>query len=150
MKEKNSRTLVVEQENRNPYSKDSIAYRLRHIMHKRRYTAKEVSALTEDKIKGLKPVHPATLSLYLNGKSVPNHAYTRRLAEVLKVDPSWLCCNLPFEYENRSKQTTDVDELIEIYSRLDVTWQRCILATARMILIAMQYEPHYDEKNKLD
>ena len=140
MKEKNARTLVVAQEDRNPYSKDSIAYRLNYIIRKRRYTAKEVSALTEDKIKGLKPIHPATLSLYLHGKSVPNHAYTRRLAEALKVDPCWLDCNLPFEYENRPKETTDMNEMIDVYTRLDVTWQRCILATARMILLALQYE----------
>ena len=139
MKQKNVRTLIVEQENRNPYDKDSVAYRLRHIIHKRRYTAKEVSALTEDKVKGLKPIHPATLSLYINGKSVPNISYTRRLAKTLKVDPSWLSCNLPFEYENRSKETTDMNEMIDVYTRLDVTWQRCILATARMILLALQY-----------
>ena len=102
-------------------------------------------SIREDKQKGLKPIHPATLSLYLNGKSVPSLAYTRRLAKVLRVDPSWLDCNLPFEYVNGSKQAPNVDEMIDVYTRLDATWQRCILSTARMILIAMQYEPHNDD-----
>lgn len=145
MKEKNVRKSVVEQENRNPYDKDSVAYRLSFIIRKRRYTAKEVSALTEDTSAGLKPIHPATLSLYLNGKSVPNLAYTRRLAKVLRVDPSWLDCNLPFEYVNGSRQAPNVNDMIDVYTRLDVTWQRCILSLSRMILLASQYDSHYDE-----
>ena len=145
MKQKNVRSLIVEQENRNPYDKDSVAYRLRYIINKRRYTAKEVSALTEDKQKGLKPIHPATLSLYLNGKSVPNHAYTRRLAQALKVDPSWLSCNLPFEYVNGPQLAPYVNEMVDVYTRLDPTWQRGMLALARKVLIAMQYEPHNDD-----
>ncbi len=139
MKKKNPRTLMIEQENRNPYSKDSVAFRLNYAIKKMRYNAREVSALTEDKAKGLKAIHPATLSLYINGKSVPGYAYLRRLAHALKVDPSWLSCDLPFEMINKPRHASgDINDLIDVYTRLDVTWQRCILATAKMILIAQQ------------
>ena len=147
MNKKHARTLIVEQENRNPNNKDSIAYRLNYIIRERRYTAKEVSALTENKSKGLKPIHPSSLSLYINGKSVPNHAYTRRLAQVLKVDPCWLSGDLAFDCINKPKQPNDIDELTEIYTRLDTTWQRCILSISRMVLIGMQYESRNDDNN---
>ena len=78
MKEKNMKTLTKELENRDPYNKNSFAYRLNYIIKLRRFNAKEVSALTEDKEKGLKPISPATLSLYINGKSVPSAFFTCR------------------------------------------------------------------------
>ena len=63
MKEKSMKTIIMEMENRNPNNKDSIAFRLNYIIKKRRYNAKEVAALTEDKTKGLKPISPATLTM---------------------------------------------------------------------------------------
>ena len=71
----NMKTLTIKQEDRNPNSTESIAYRLNYIIRKRRYTAKEVASLTEDKTRGLKPISPATISLYINGKSAPNISY---------------------------------------------------------------------------
>ena len=138
MNKDNIKSLIVKQENRNPNSKDSIAFRLNYIIKKRQYTAKEVAALTEDKTRGLKPISPATISLYINGKSAPNHSYTRRLARVLNVDPSWLSCDLPFDWINKPKQTPEVTELIEIYGRLNVKMQKYILETARIAIAAMQ------------
>ena len=149
MKSKKSKTFMILQENRNPNNIDSFAFRLDYIIKKRRFTAKEVSIRTEDKDKGIKPIHPATLSLYINGKSVPGHAYTRRLAKVLHVDPGWLSGDLPFGCLDKPSPTTDINELIEIYRRLDPTWQQCILSIARMVSISMQYEPHYGN-NKLN
>ena len=137
---KNMKTLMIEQENRNPNNKDSFAFRLDYIIKKRRFTAKEVSIRTEDKEKGIKAIHPATLSLYINGKSVPNHAYTRRLAKVLRVDTAWLTGDLPFECLDKPNPATDINQLIEVYRRLDATWQKCILAITRMVAIGMQYE----------
>ena len=146
MNKDNIKSLIVKQENRNPNSKDSIAFRLNYIIKKRQYTAKEVAALTEDKTRGLKPISPATISLYINGKSAPNHSYTRRLARVLNVDPSWLSCDLPFDWINKPKQTPEVTELIEIYGRLNVKMQKYILETARIAIAAMQNGTN-DEKN---
>ena len=71
MNKDNTKSLTAKLENRNPNSKDSIAFRLNYIIKKRQYTAKEVAALTEDKTRGLKPISPATISLYINGKSAP-------------------------------------------------------------------------------
>lgn len=140
MKSKNTKTLMIEQESRNPNNKDSFAFRLYYILKKRRFTAKEVSIRTENKDKGIKAIHPATLSLYINGKSVPGHAYTRRLAKVLRVDPAWLSCDLPFGCLDKPNPSTDINELVEIYRRLDTTWQQRILSIARMISIGIQYE----------
>ena len=138
MTKDNIKTLTVKLENRNPYSKDSIAFRLNYIIKKRQYTAKEVAALTEDKTRGLKPISPATISLYINGKSAPNISYIRRLAKVLNVDPSWLACDLPYEWINRPQQSPDVTELIEIYGRLSPKKQKLIMETARIAIAAMQ------------
>lgn len=138
MKEKNMKTLTKELENRDPNNKNSFAYRLNYIIKLRRFNAKEVAALTEDKEKGLKPISPATLSLYINGKSVPSHYYTCRLAHVLNIDPGWLSCDLPFEFLKKPAQPTDINELIEMYTRLNLTSQRYILATVRMALLVMQ------------
>lgn len=142
----NMKTLTIKQEDRNPNSTESIAYRLNYIIRKRRYTAKEVASLTEDKTRGLKPISPATISLYINGKSAPNHSYTRRLARVLNVDPSWLSCDLPFDWINKPKQTPEVTELLEIYGRLNVKMKKFILETARIAIAAMQNGTN-DEKN---
>ncbi len=138
MNKDNIKSLIVKQENRNPNSKDSIAFRLNYIIKKRQYTAKEVAALTEDKTRGLKPISPATISLYINGKSAPNISYIRRLAKVLNVDPSWLACDLPYEWINRPQQSPDVTELIEIYGRLSPKKQKLIMETARIAIAAMQ------------
>lgn len=138
MNKDNIKSLIVKQENRNPNSKDSIAFRLNYIIKKRQYTAKEVAALTEDKTRGLKPISPATISLYINGKSAPNISYIRRLAKVLNVDPSWLACDLPYEWINRPQQSPDVTELIEIYGRLSPKKQKLIMETARIAIEAMQ------------
>ncbi|MBQ6744480.1 MAG: helix-turn-helix transcriptional regulator [Acidaminococcaceae bacterium] len=138
MNKDNIKSLIVKQENRNPNSKDSIAFRLNYIIKKRQYTAKEVAALTEDKSWGLKPISPATISLYINGKSAPNISYIRRLAKVLNVDPSWLACDLPYEWINRPQQSPDVTELIEIYGRLSPKKQKLIMETARIAIAAMQ------------
>jgi len=138
MNKDNIKSLIVKQENRNPNSKDSIAFRLNYIIKKRQYTAKEVAALTEDKSRGLKPISPATISLYINGKSAPNISYIRRLAKVLNVDPSWLACDLPYEWINRPQQSPDVTELIEIYGRLSPKKQKLIMETARIAIAAMQ------------
>lgn len=134
----NMKTLTIKQEDRNPNSTESIAYRLNYIIRKRRYTAKEVASLTEDKTRGLKPISPATISLYINGKSAPNISYIRRLAKVLNVDPSWLACDLPYEWINRPQQSPDVTELIEIYGRLSPKKQKLIMETARIAIAAMQ------------
>ncbi|MBQ6424947.1 MAG: helix-turn-helix transcriptional regulator [Acidaminococcaceae bacterium] len=138
MNKDNIKSLIVKQENRNPNSKDSIAFRLNYIIKKRQYTAKEVAALTEDKSRGLKPISPATISLYINGKSAPNISYIRRLAKVLNVDPSWLACDLPYEWINRPQQSPDLTELIEIYGRLSPKKQKLIMETARIAIAAMQ------------
>lgn len=138
MNKDNIKSLIVKQENRNPNSKASIAFRLNYIIKKRQYTAKEVAALTEDKTRGLKPISPATISLYINGKSAPNISYIRRLAKVLNVDPSWLACDLPYEWINRPQQSPDVTELIEIYGRLSPKKQKLIMETARIAIAAMQ------------
>ena len=138
MNKDNIKSLIVKQENRNPNSKDSIAFRLNYIIKKRQYTAKEVAALTEDKTRGLKPISPATISLYINGKSAPNISYIRRLSKVLNVDPSWLACDLPYEWINRPQQSPDVTELIEIYGRLSPKKQKLIMETARIAIAAMQ------------
>ena len=127
----NMKTLTIKQEDRNPNSTESIAYRLNYIIRKRRYTAKEVASLTEDKTRGLKPISPATISLYINGKSAPNISYIRRLAKVLNVDPSWLACDLPYEWINRPQQSPDVTELIEIYGRLSPKKQKIGRASCR-------------------
>ena len=140
MKEKNMKTVTKELENRNPNNKNSLAYRLNYIIKNRRYTAKEVAALTEDKDKGLKPISPATLSLYINGKTVPTHFYTQRLAQVLNVDPGGLSCDLPFEFIKKKTQPTDIKELVEMYTRLNLKWQRYVLATAKMALLVMQHD----------
>ena len=138
MTKDNIKTLTVKLENRNPYSKDSIAFRLNYIIKKRQYTAKEVAALTEDKTRGLKPISPATISLYINGKSAPNISYIRRLSKVLIVDPSWLSGDLPFDWINKPKQPPEVTELLEIYGRLNVKMKKFILETARIAIAAMQ------------
>jgi len=138
MNKDNTKSLTAKLENRNPNSKDSIAFRLNYIIKKRQYTAKEVAALTEDKTRGLKPISPATISLYINGKSAPNISYIRRLAKVLNVDPSWLACDLPYEWINRPQQSPDVTELIEIYGRLSPKKQKLIMETARIAIEAMQ------------
>lgn len=146
MNKDNIKSLIVKQENRNPYSKDSIAFRLNYIIKKRQYTAKEVAALTEDKTRGLKPISPATISLYINGKSAPNISYIRRLSKVLIVDPSWLSGDLPFDWINKPKQPPEVTELLEIYGRLNVKMKKFILETARIAIAAMQNGTN-DEKN---
>ncbi len=146
MTKDNIKTLTVKLENRNPYSKDSIAFRLNYIIKKRQYTAKEVAALTEDKTRGLKPISPATISLYINGKSAPNISYIRRLSKVLIVDPSWLSGDLPFDWINKPKQPPEVTELLEIYGRLNVKMKKFILETARIAIAAMQNGTN-DEKN---
>lgn len=138
MTKNNMKSLIVKNENRNPNNKDSIAYRLNYIIRKRRYTAKEVSALTEDKKLGLKPISTATLSLYINGKSAPNISYVRRLAKVLNVSPIWLSCDAPFDWIDKSKQTAEVTELIEIYGRLNVKMKNFVLETAKIALAAMK------------
>ena len=138
MTKDNIKTLTVKLENRNPYSKDSIAFRLNYIIKKRQYTAKEVAALTEDKTRGLKPISPATISLYINGKSAPNISYIRRLSKVLIVDPSWLSGDLPFDWINKPKQPPEVTELLEIYGRLNVKMKKFILETAQIAIAAMQ------------
>ena len=138
MNKDNIKSLIVKQENRNPNSKDSIAFRLNYIIKKRQYTAKEVAALTEDKTRGLKPISPATISLYINGKSAPNISYIRRLSKVLIVDPSWLSGDLPFDWINKPKQPPEVTELLEIYGRLNVKMKKFILETARIAIAAMQ------------
>ena len=138
MNKDNTKSLTAKLENRNPNSKDSIAFRLNYIIKKRQYTAKEVASLTEDKTRGLKPISPATISLYINGKSAPNISYIRRLAKVLNVDPSWLACDLPYEWINRPQQSPDVTELIEIYGRLSPKKQKLIMETARIAIEAMQ------------
>ena len=122
MKEKNMKTVTKELENRNPNNKNSLAYRLNYIIKNRRYTAKEVAALTEDKDKGLKPISPATLSLYINGKTVPTHFYTQRLAQVLNVDPGWLSCDLPFEFIKKQTQNLSFNSpLVSKYSSLGIS-----------------------------
>ena len=146
MTKDNIKTLTVKLENRNPYSKDSIAFRLNYIIKKRQYTAKEVASLTEDKTRGLKPISPATISLYINGKSAPNISYIRRLSKVLIVDPSWLSGDLPFDWINKPKQPPEVTELLEIYGRLNVKMKKFILETARIAIAAMQNGTN-DEKN---
>ena len=117
MTKDNIKTLTVKLENRNPYSKDSIAFRLNYIIKKRQYTAKEVAALTEDKTR-----------------------------EVLIVDPSWLSGDLPFDWINKPKQPPEVTELLEIYGRLNVKMKKFILETARIAIAAMQNGTN-DEKN---
>ena len=142
----NIKSLIVKQENRNPNNRDSIAYRLNYIIKKRQFYAKEVAALTEDKTRGLKPISPATISLYINGKSAPNISYIRRLSKVLNVDPSWLSGDLPFDWINKPKQPPEVTELLEIYGRLNVKMKKFILETARIAIAAMQNGTN-DEKN---
>lgn len=142
----NMKTLTIKQEDRNPNSTESIAFRLNYIIKKRQYTAKEVAALTEDKTRGLKPISPATISLYINGKSAPNISYIRRLSKVLIVDPSWLSGDLPFDWINKPKQPPEVTELLEIYGRLNVKMKKFILETARIAIAAMQNGTN-DEKN---
>ena len=142
----NIKSLNVKQENRNPNNRDSIAYRLNYIIKKRKFYANEVSALTENKDKGLKPISTATISLYINGKSAPNISYIRRLSKVLIVDPSWLSGDLPFDWINKPKQPPEVTELLEIYGRLNVKMKKFILETARIAIAAMQNGTN-DEKN---
>ena len=146
MNKDNMKSLIVKQENRNPNNRDSIAYRLNYIIKKRQFYAKEVAALTEDKTLGLKPISPATISLYINGKSAPNISYIRRLSKVLIVDPSWLSGDLPFDWINKPKQPPEVTELLEIYGRLNVKMKKFILETARIAIAAMQNGTN-DEKN---
>ena len=146
MNKDNMKSLIVKQENRNPNNRDSIAYRLNYIIKKRQFYANEVSALTENKDKGLKPISPATISLYINGKSAPNISYIRRLSKVLIVDPSWLSGDLPFDWINKPKQPPEVTELLEIYGRLNVKMKKFILETARIAIAAMQNGTN-DEKN---
>lgn len=146
MNKDNMKSLIVKQENRNPNNRDSIAYRLNYIIKKRQFYANEVSALTENKDKGLKPISPATISLYINGKSAPNISYIRRLSKVLNVDPSWLSGDLPFDWINKPKQPPEVTELLEIYGRLNVKMKKFILETARIAIAAMQNGTN-DEKN---
>ena len=133
MKTKNTRTIVKELENRNANNKDSIAFRLNFAINRMRYTAKDVSQLTEDKEKGIKSIHPATLSMYINGKSVPNKSYTERLAKVLRVDPSWLSCFLPFEDIDKNKKSKkDEKELMDIYEKLDDNYKQLLINTAKI------------------
>lgn len=131
------------QANRNPNNKDSIAYRLNYAIMKRRYTGKEVSQKTEDKENGIKAIHPATISLYINGKSVPNQMNIERLAEVLMVDPAWLSGFLPFEQMDRpNRNNKGAKELLDIYERLDDERKEYLLKTARMTLVTMNSTPN--------
>ena len=133
MENKNTRTIVKEMENRRPNNKDSIAFRLNYAINRMRYTAKDVARLTEDKKNGIKGIHPATLSLYINGKSVPNRSYTERLAKVLRVDPSWLSCFLPFEYiDNPKSSKKDGKELMDIYEKLNDEYKQLLINTAKI------------------
>ncbi len=146
MKEKSMKTIIMEMENRNPNNKDSIAFRLNYIIKKRRYNAKEVAALTEDKAKGLKPISPATLSLYINGKSVPNKSYIERIANVLNVDPAWLSCFLPFEWIEKPKPESEGSrQLMEIYNRLNLKGKKYLLETAKMALVSMNMANEAEE-----
>ena len=130
---KNTRTIVKELENRQPNNKDSIAFRLNYAINRMRYTAKDVAKLTEDKEKGIKGIHPATLSLYING----NRSYTERLAKVLRVDPSWLSCFLPFEYINKQPGTKkNGAELLEIYEKLNDQYKQLLINTAKIYVKA--------------
>ena len=102
----NMKTLTIKQEDRNPNSTESIAYRLNYIIRKRRYTAKEVASLTEDKTRGLKPISPATINLYINGKKRAKSLIHTKTCTSIERRPKLVVLRLTIRLDQQGQTNT--------------------------------------------
>ena len=117
MKFKNSKPHDIENPDlRNPNNQNSLAYRLNFALRLRKLRAIDIT----EKI-GL---GTSTMSLYMNGKSMPSKERVIKLAKNLRVDPAWLLGLTPLEAYNRYDDTDpyldrDLEQIKNIFNNLN-------------------------------
>ncbi len=128
LKEKSTHT-IKNPETRNPSNENSLAFRLAYALKARNLLAKDICLKTG--------IRKSTMSLYVNGKSVPSRERSIILSNVLRVDLDWLYGKSPlnaFTKYNDFNPDEDLDQLKDIWAGLNKNGRQQILAYAHILL----------------
>ena len=102
--------IIPHAEKRNPSNNDSFAYRLIFALKLRRMLAIDICQKAK--------IGKSTISLYVNGKSMPSKERLVRISESLRVDPAWLLGLTPMQAINRFNDNDPYEEDLNIIKNI--------------------------------
>lgn len=134
--EKHVPHVVQEPEKRNPNNQDSFAYRLIYALKLRKLLAIDICQQTE--------IGKSTMSLYVNGKSMPSKERLVKISEALRVDPAWLLGLAPLQAYNRYEDNDpyldeELEKLKNIYNSLNKEGKKFLTDTATLLFESKHY-----------
>lgn len=123
-------------EKRNPGNKDSFAYRLTYALNLRKLLAIDVTEQTG--------IGKSTMSLYVNGKSMPSKERVIKLANCLRVDPAWLLGLTPLQAYNRYEDDDpyldkELEKIRNVYNSLNKEGRKYLLDTVNLLFESHLY-----------
>ncbi len=144
MKNNKKTHLILNPETRNPNQENSFAYRLQYALKTRKLLAVDLT----DPI----GIGKSTISLYVNGKSIPSRERVIVLANALRVDPAWLMGFTPLTAINRyCDEGTYLDEKLEkikdIWLGLNAEGKKHLINTAELLFESQYFTVNGKNKN---
>lgn len=135
---KNAKPHLIENlDLRKPVNKDSFAFRLDFAMKLRQRLSIDIISETG--------FSKSTISLYINGKSMPSKERLLILSKCLGVDAAWLLGLTPFEAYKIIDEKLDKDEKLirirNIYNCLDSEDRQWLSDTANLLFEARFTKP---------
>ena len=121
---------------RNPGNQESFAFRLNYALQLRKLLAIDITNQTG--------IGKSTMSLYMNGKSIPSRERLIILAKALRVNAAWLFGLTPLEAYNRYDVTDpyldkDLEQIRNIFNNLNKEGRKYLLNTATLLFESKMY-----------
>ncbi len=133
---KNPPHTIEKPETRNPNNEESFAFRLQYALKTRKLLAVDLTGPTG--------IGKSTLSLYINGKSMPSRERILIIADILKVDPAWLLGFTPLtaisRYENDDPYLDeDLEKIKDVWLGLNKEGKKFLKDTATLLFESKKY-----------
>ncbi len=121
-------------ETRRPTNKNSFAYRLSYALKARKLLAKDICQATK--------IGKSTMSLYVNGKSVPSRERIIILSDALNVNLDWLLgkSELNSFTKYNDKPDDQLKQIMNIWQGLNRHGRERILDYSNIIFISGQFK----------
>ncbi len=130
MKNNKKTHIILNPETRNPNQENSFAFRLTYALKTRKLLAVDLTDPTG--------FGKSTISLYVNGKSMPNRERIIILANALRVDPAWLAGYTPLTAINRYCDDDpyldeELEKIKDIWLGLNAEGKNHLIKTAMLL-----------------